>query len=131
MAGELRRLAPNLRALRIEVQFGRESSSKRRRTIRLERKDKPPAGQSEPSETPKNTGSSAGRCPDNQPPETETNRPAPKAGPVQVSDGLDDSDAALPDHSDQFDESEPGAEEADGLAQAATRIHQREPGEEG
>jgi len=55
LSGTLRRLAPNLRAVGVEVTFDREPDKGRRRTIRLEpvKAGNPPSEPSAASETPK------------------------------------------------------------------------------
>jgi hypothetical protein len=65
LSGELRRLAPNLRRVSVQVDFDRrEPGGRRRRLIRLESARETPSRPSPPSQTPENAGEDAGRTRD-------------------------------------------------------------------
>jgi hypothetical protein len=95
LAGELRRLAPNLRRLGWAVEFIREPGGQRRRIIRLERtldRSSPP---SRPSRTAEIAGEKAGQSRDGVLPEAASDRP--DEGPMEsaVRDGTDGRDGVV------------------------------------
>lgn len=102
LSGELRRLAPNLRRVGIDVTFSREAGGQRPRLVRLERTCKAPSLSSRPSRTPENAEETAGRSRDGRdgtPSHIVPHRPYETPTFSEVRDDRDDRDGVLHVHS--------------------------------
>jgi hypothetical protein len=98
LAGELRRLAPNLRRAGTAVLFNREPGGRRRRLIRLETTCATPSQPSRPSPGPESDGEAPGRSRDGRADGTTPTIPeGPAESPVNsaVRDGWDGRDGVL------------------------------------
>jgi hypothetical protein len=100
LAGDLRRLAPDLRrGAGWEVKFDRDPDKQRRRLIRIERTGKTASEPSTPSGTAEKPPFGADDVPDGVDGVTDgspNNRPKKNSGKTAVTDGLDDSDDPFP-----------------------------------
>jgi hypothetical protein len=110
LSGELRRLAPNLRKLGIDVIFGeRDTSRMRRRLITLERCCNTPSAPSTSSETTENIGPAPGRCADGADDAQGGDRPAPDPENYHTSDDTDGADGVLQPFSKQMADTKAGS----------------------
>jgi hypothetical protein len=99
LAGEIRRLAPNLRTAGVGVSFEREAGGQRRRLIRLERTRATPSPPSPRSPDTVNARADPEQCRDDRTRHGPADRPCDSDGVAGLRDGRDGRDVDLQDHS--------------------------------